>query len=67
MPRGAFIPFGAGNRQCVGNTFAQLEMAVTVATIASRWRLIHVPDRPLKVAYTSTAYPTRLSMTATPR
>lgn len=67
VPRGAFIPFGAGNRQCVGNTFAQLEMAVTVATIASRWRLVHVPDRPLKVAYTSTAYPTRLSMTALPR
>ena len=67
VPRGAFIPFGAGNRQCVGNTFAQLEMAVTVATIARHWRLAHVPDRPLKVAYTSTAYPTRLSMTATLR
>jgi cytochrome P450 len=65
VPRGAYVPFGAGNRMCVGNTFAQLEMAVTVATIASRWRL--VPARPLKVAYTSTAYPTRLSMTAVPR
>jgi cytochrome P450 len=65
VPRGAFIPFGAGNRKCVGNMFAQLEMTVTVATIASRWRLM--PARPLKVAYTSTAYPTRLSMTAVPR
>jgi cytochrome P450 len=65
VPRGAFIPFGAGNRKCVGNLFAQLEMTVTVATIASRWRLM--PARPLKVAYTSTAYPTRLSMTAVPR
>jgi cytochrome P450 len=65
VPRGAFIPFGAGNRQCVGNAFAQLEMAVTVATIASRWRL--VPARPLKVTFTSTAYPTRLSMTTVPR
>jgi cytochrome P450 len=67
VPRGAFIPFGAGVRQCVGNTFAQLEMAVTVATIASRWRLAPVPDRPLKVAYTSTAYPTQLSMTVVSR
>jgi cytochrome P450 len=67
VPRGAFIPFGAGNHQCVGNTFAQLEMAVTVATIASRWRLVPVPERPLKVTYTSTAYPARLSMTAVPR
>lgn len=67
VPRGAFIPFGAGNRMCVGNAFAQTEMAVTVATIASRWRLVPVPERPLKVKVTSTAYPARLSMTAVPR
>jgi cytochrome P450 len=67
VPRGAFIPFGAGNRMCVGNAFAQTEMAVTVATIASRWRLVPVPERPLKVTITSTAYPARLSMTAVPR
>jgi cytochrome P450 len=67
VPRGAFIPFGAGTHQCVGNTFAQLEMAVTVATIASRWRLVPVPDRPLEVTYSNAAYPTRLSMTAVPR
>jgi cytochrome P450 len=65
VPRGAYVPFGAGNRMCVGNSFALLEMAVTVATIASRWRL--TPTRPPRVAFTSTAYPTRLSMTATPR
>ena len=67
VPRGAFIPFGAGNRMCVGNAFALTEMAVTVATIASRWRLVPVPERPLKVTFTSTAYPARLSMTAVPR
>ncbi|MBB4904422.1 cytochrome P450 [Actinophytocola algeriensis] len=67
VPRGAFIPFGAGNRMCVGNAFALTEMVVTVATIASRWRLVPVPERPLKVTFTSTAYPARLSMTAVPR
>jgi cytochrome P450 len=65
IPRGAFVPFGAGNRQCVGNMFAQLEMAVTAATIASRWRLTLA--RRLEVTFTSAAYPTRLSMTVTPR
>jgi len=65
IPRGAYLPFGAGNRMCVGSSFALLEMAVTAATIASRWRLTLA--RPLKISYTSTAYPTRLSMTATPR
>lgn len=67
VPRGAFIPFGAGNRMCVGNAFAMTEMTVTVATIASRWRLVPVPERPVLVRYTSTAYPARLSMTAQPR
>jgi cytochrome P450 len=67
VPRGAFIPFGAGNRQCVGNSFAMTEMVVTTATVAARWRLVPVPDRPLRVKYTSTAYPVRLSMTAVPR
>ncbi|TDV52060.1 cytochrome P450 [Actinophytocola oryzae] len=65
VPRGAYVPFGAGNRMCVGYSFALLEMAVTAATIARRWRLRLA--RPVEVTYTSTAYPTRLSMTATPR
>ncbi|GAB3497536.1 cytochrome P450 [Amycolatopsis cihanbeyliensis] len=67
IPRGAFIPFGAGTRQCVGNTFAQLEMAITVATVAAKWRLVPVPGKPVRVKYTSTAYPARLSMMAVPR
>ncbi|MFC4858115.1 cytochrome P450 [Actinophytocola glycyrrhizae] len=67
IPRGAFVPFGAGNRMCVGNAFAMTEMAVTLATIASRWRLVPVPERPPRIKYTSTAYPARLSMTAVPR
>ncbi len=67
VPRGAYIPFGAGNRQCVGNTFAQLEMAITVATVATNWRLVPIPGKPLKMKFTSTAYPARLSMTAEPR
>lgn len=67
VPRGAFIPFGAGVRQCVGNAFAMTEMVVTAATVAANWRLVPVPDRPLRVKYTSTAYPVQLSMTAVPR
>ncbi|MFC0111778.1 cytochrome P450 [Kibdelosporangium aridum] len=67
IPDGAFIPFSAGNRKCIGYTFAQTEMAITLATIAARWRLKPLPDKPVKVKYTSTAYPIRLSMTAVPR
>jgi cytochrome P450 len=67
VPRGAFIPFGAGNRKCVGNAFAMTEMVVTLATVAARWRLVPVPGRPTRVKYTSTAYPARLSLAAVPR
>ncbi|GAB3456469.1 cytochrome P450 [Actinophytocola sediminis] len=67
VPRGAFLPFGAGNRQCVGSAFAMTEMVITVATVAANWRLVPVPSRPTKVKYTSTAYPARLSLAAVPR
>ncbi|RJQ80796.1 cytochrome P450 [Pseudonocardiaceae bacterium YIM PH 21723] len=67
VPRGAFIPFGAGARQCLGNVFAETEIVITVATVLSQWRLVPVPDQPVRVVYTSAAYPSRLPMTAIPR
>ncbi|GGU66417.1 cytochrome P450 [Lentzea flava] len=65
LPRGAFIPFGGGNRQCLGNTFAHTEIVITLATIATRWRL--VPTRPARVKFTSAPYPHGLLMKAVPR
>lgn len=67
IPKGAFVPFGAGARQCVGNLFAQAEIVITVATIAARWRLVPVPGKPVRVRFTSAAYPKGLLMTAVPR
>jgi cytochrome P450 len=67
VPKGAFIPFGAGTRQCIGNRFAQNEIVITVATVAARWRLVPVPGRPVRVKFTSAAYPESLPMTAVPR
>lgn len=67
IPKGAFVPFGAGARQCVGNVFARTEIVITVATVAARWRLVPVPDKPVRVRFTSAAYPSRLLMTAVPR
>lgn len=65
VPRGAFIPFGGGNRQCLGNTFAHTEIVITLATIAANWRL--VPTRPARVKFTSAPYPNGLLMKAVPR
>lgn len=67
LPRGAFIPFGAGNRQCIGNVFAHNEIVIAVATVAARWRLVPVPGRPVRVRFTSAAYPRHMPMTVVPR
>jgi cytochrome P450 len=67
IPKGAFVPFGAGARQCVGNLFAQAEIVIAVATVAARWRLVPVPGKPVRVKFTSAAYPSGMLMTAVPR
>jgi cytochrome P450 len=67
VPRGAFIPFGAGVRQCMGNMFAQTEIVIAAATVAARWRLVPVAGQPVRVKFTSAAYPSRMPMTAVAR
>jgi cytochrome P450 len=42
-PKFAYLPFGAGPRQCIGNQFALIEAHLTVATLAQRYRLRLVP------------------------
>jgi cytochrome P450 len=42
-PKFAYLPFGAGPRQCIGNHFALIEMQLIVATLAQRYRLRLVP------------------------
>jgi cytochrome P450 len=66
-PSGAYVPFGDGGRKCIGNHFALTEIAVAAATIGSRWRLVAVPGKNVRVKVTGSAYPSRLPMTAVPR
>jgi cytochrome P450 len=43
--RFAYLPFGAGPRQCIGNTLALLEAQIIVSMIARRFDLALVPDQ----------------------
>jgi cytochrome P450 len=43
-----FLPFGGGNRRCIGSALALLEMKISLATILSEYRLSLVEHRPLR-------------------
>ena len=43
-PAGAYFPFAAGGRMCIGERFAMLEGTLVLAAIARTWRV--VPEGP---------------------
>jgi cytochrome P450 len=47
LPRFAYFPFGGGPRQCIGNSFALMEAALLLATIAQKFRLRLVANHPV--------------------
>ena len=38
IPRGAYIPFVAGPRQCIGKAFAEMELRLVLARIVATYR-----------------------------
>ncbi|HXM66725.1 MAG TPA: cytochrome P450 [Candidatus Acidoferrum sp.] len=43
-----YFPFGAGARQCIGESFAWMEGVLILATLAQKWRLKLVPGHPVE-------------------
>ena len=43
LTRLAYFPFGAGGRQCIGESFAWMEAVLVMSALAQKWRLRLVP------------------------
>ena len=55
---GAYAPFGLGRHRCLGNGLAQLQIAITLATIVREVELaLERPDRPLRIKQVPTPHP----------
>jgi cytochrome P450 len=48
-PRFAYMPFAAGPRHCIGETFALYEMLMHLYKVARRYRLTCVSDEPIEL------------------
>ena len=57
IPRGAYVPFGAGSRTCIGMRFGQLEVKVIAREILRRFRLEPLPGYRLRIRQTPTLGP----------
>ncbi|WP_017316525.1 cytochrome P450 [Mastigocladopsis repens] len=63
-----YLPFGGGNRRCIGLAFAQYEMKLVLATILSRLQVSFVNKRPVRPVRRSItlALPGGMQAVATP-
>lgn len=48
-PKFVYFPFGAGHRQCIGESFAWMEMTLVLTTIAQRWRLRLAAEQKIEI------------------
>ncbi|MHC0429457.1 cytochrome P450 [Streptomyces sp. O3] len=59
----AFIPFGAGGRKRIGDTYAVTESVITLATVLARWHLAPVAHHTPKPSPSGMPHPDHLPMT----
>jgi pentalenene oxygenase len=66
-PRSVYIPFGAGNRGCIGEPIAWAQATITLTAIAQRWTLHPVPGAEVKPVARMLLTPNHLRMVPLPR
>jgi cytochrome P450 len=59
LPRGAYVPFGAGSRICLGMRFGQAEIRVIARRILGEFRPRLDPGFKLEIRQTPTLGPRR--------
>ena len=67
LPRLAYLPFGGGPRVCIGQSFAMMEAALLLTTIAQRFNLTLSPDQQVEPLTSITLQPKsgmRMSLSA---
>jgi retinoid hydroxylase len=57
LPRGAYVPFGAGSRICIGKRFGQTEVKLVATMLLQRLRLDALPGRTMTVRQMPTLSP----------
>lgn len=65
--RGTFVPFGAGARKCIGDTFGMIEATIALATITAQWRLEPIPGKQIRPTAGLILNPKGLQMRAAAR
>lgn len=57
LPRGAYVPFGGGQRICIGKRFGQIEVKLVTTMLLQRLRLGALPGRTMTVRQMPTLSP----------
>jgi cytochrome P450 len=57
LPRGAYVPFGGGQRICIGKRFGQTEVKLVATMLLQRLRLDAMPGRVMTVRQMPTLSP----------
>ncbi|HWC08519.1 MAG TPA: cytochrome P450, partial [Solirubrobacterales bacterium] len=57
LPRGAYVPFGGGQRVCIGKRFGQIEVKLVASMLLQRLRLDALPGRTVTIRQMPTLSP----------